>query len=281
MQWNLKRLGTVVATGLTLVLAVVDGFVLLQTLQSSQGVTVYREHTAVLQSTVAHIRADFYAYDGANNMYLLVAATGGNSGKALSATTYHQAVNLSQQLDTEIASVLTMTAGTPLAADFTTLKTSLDGYNGLFAEGYKQVLAGEITGAANTETVKNVEVSNSIGAQLDDAQQRLDQEAATKLSQLQSRQHTLVVVSLAALIATVLLMLGLAAAVYRRVLIPVAMLQHRSGLWAGTSPGVWMWPATTRSALSAPRSTPSSSQPRASSGGSWPPPRHSVLLRLS
>jgi methyl-accepting chemotaxis protein len=233
VRWNLRRLGTLVATGLTLVLLLVDGFVLLQALRSSQGVTAFRTHTAVLQSTVAHIRADFYAYDGANNMYVLVAATGGSAGKGLSATTYQQAVDLSRELDKDIASVLTMTAGTPLAADFTTLKTSLDGYNSLFADGYKQVQADDFAAAGNTETVKNVDVSNSIGEQLDDAQQRLDQEATTKLDQLQSRQRMLVGVSVAALIATVLLMLGLAVAVYRRVLVPIAMLQRQIGAVGG------------------------------------------------
>jgi methyl-accepting chemotaxis protein len=227
VQWNLRRLGVLVATGLTLVLAAVDGFVLLQAVRSSQAVTDFGTRTDVLRSSVAHIRADFYAYDGANNMYVLVAATAGSAGKALSTTTYQQAVQWSQQLDTEIAAAITMSAGTPLEADFTTLKTSLEGYNGFFAEGYKQVLAGDFAAAGDTETVKNVDVSNSIGKQLDDAQQQLDQQTAAKLSQLQSRQRTLVVVSVVALIVTVLLMLGVAVAVYRRVLIPVTALQHQ------------------------------------------------------
>jgi methyl-accepting chemotaxis protein len=227
VQWNLRRLGVLVATGLTLVLAAVDGFVLLQAVRSSQAVTDFGTRTDVLRSSVAHIRADFYAYDGANNMYVLVAATAGSAGKALSTTTYQQAVQWSQQLDTEIAAAITMSAGTALEADFTTLKTSLEGYNGFFAEGYKQVLAGDFAAAGDTETVKNVDVSNSIGKQLDDAQQQLDQQTAAKLSQLQSRQRTLVVVSVVALIVTVLLMLGVAVAVYRRVLIPVTALQHQ------------------------------------------------------
>ncbi len=210
-----------------LVLGGVDGFVLQQALSSQSDVSMYRGHTAALQSDVAHIRGDFFAYDGANNMYVLVAAEGGAAQRGLSATTYQQAVDTSTRLTAEVVHASGLVAGTRLEPVLAGLTTSLAGYDAFFAQGRQQVLAEQLAAAAETVTVKNVELSNQIGQAVDTVQAQVDAEAATRLRDLESRQSALVKVAVAALLVTVLLLAGLAAAFHRAVLSPVARLRRQ------------------------------------------------------
>jgi methyl-accepting chemotaxis protein len=212
---------------LTLLLGGVDGFVVQQALSSSSTVTHFRSHTAALQSSVSHMRGDFYAYDGANNMYVLVAATGGAKGLELSNTTRLQALHVSKQLDAELALAKRLVSGTKLSPVIARLRTDMTGYDGFFAEGYRQVLAGQYSAAAETVTAKNVDVSNSIGEGLDAFQQQVDKQAAVELAELLGRQRTLVRVALAALALTVLLLAGLGLAFYRGVLVPIGLLRRQ------------------------------------------------------
>jgi len=227
MRWNLGRQSVLALGALTLVHAGVDGYVLTQAVGSATTVSQFRSHTAALQTAVSHMRADFFAYDGANNMYVLVAATGGPAGHDLWITTYQQAADTSQQLDDELIGASRLAAGTSLAPLLAQLRTDLDGYDGFFRDGRQQVLAGRFAAAAITVTRTNVDVSNNIGADLDAVQKQIDQQAATELVEVRDRQRALVLVAVVALTLTVLLMIGLGTVFYRRVLVPVGLLRRQ------------------------------------------------------
>jgi methyl-accepting chemotaxis protein len=227
VSWSLARRSAVALGGLTLLLASVDGFVLQQAMTSSSTLSHFRNHSAALQSTVSHMRGDFYAYDGANNMYVLVAATAGSKGHALWVTTYQQALQSSRQLDAELTTGSGLAAGTTLAPVLARLRTDVTGYNVLFADGYRHVLAGQFQSAAVSVTVENVGVSNSIGAGLDAFQKQVDTQSAADLAAIAGHQNTLVRVAVAALILTMLLLAGLGVALYRAVLVPIALLRRQ------------------------------------------------------
>jgi methyl-accepting chemotaxis protein len=225
--WSLGRKSVLALGGLTLVLSLVDGFVLQRALSSSQTVSTFRDHTAAVQSSVSHIRADFYAYDGANNMYVLVAATGGAKGHALSVTTYRQALLVSRRLNREVTGAGRLLAGTGLAPAVQTMRTNLAGYDQLFEQGYREVLAGRFTAAADTVTAKNVTVSNRIGESLDAIQTRVDIQSRAQLASLSRNQHALVRIAAAALLLTALLLGGIGWAFYRAVLAPIGLLRRQ------------------------------------------------------
>ena len=111
--------------GLTVALAGVDGFVVTQAVQSGRAVTEFRDRQAALQRAVSHLRGDFFVYDGANNMYVLVAATGGAAGRKLWTTTYQQAVDTAMQLDADLTTAEGLAAGTAMAPAFDRLGTDI------------------------------------------------------------------------------------------------------------------------------------------------------------
>jgi methyl-accepting chemotaxis protein len=224
VSWSLGKKSAVALGGLTLMLGGVDGFVLQQAMTSSSTLSHFRSHTVALERSVSHMRGHFYAYDGANNMYVLVAATGGAKGHDLWTTTYKQAQETSKALDDELTISAGLASGTKLAPVIAQLRTDMDAYDGFFADGYRQVLAGQYPAAADTVTAKNVDVSNSIGEGLDAFQRQVDEELAAELVEVQGRQHSLVVVAAAVLLFTVLMLAGLGVALQRAVLVPIGLL---------------------------------------------------------
>jgi methyl-accepting chemotaxis protein len=226
-DWSLGRKAVFALAALTVLLGVVDGFVVQRALSSSDTVEQFRARTAAVQSTVAHVRGDFYAYDGANNMYVLVAATGGRAGQELSDTTYQQALTVSKRLDREVAQAQRLLHGTALAPTVRRLRSNLSGYDQLFDQGYQEVRAGRYTDAADTVTVKNVEVSNIIGESLDAIQKKFDAQARAELALVERDQRLLVTVALAALVLTVCLLAALGVVFFRVVLGPIGALRRR------------------------------------------------------
>ena len=227
MSLSLGQKSAAALGALTLVLAGVDGFVLQQATSSAATVTDFRLQTSALQTVVSHMRSDFFAYDGANNMYVLVAATGGDAGHDLWNTTYRQAVEWSAALQKELGTADTLAMDADLAAVFADLRTSIDGYDVYFADGYAEVLAGDFTSAAASVTSRNVDVSDKIGAGLDAVQLTVDATAATQLAEVQAHQHTLQLVSGGVLALTIALLAALWLMFSRGVLAPIGRLRRQ------------------------------------------------------
>jgi methyl-accepting chemotaxis protein len=140
---NLRRKSTLTLGGLLLLLTAIDGMVVQQALTASGTVRDFRAQTSVLKDAVARARSDFYTYDGANNMYILVAATAGPSGRELSASTYAGAQQTAQRLHSEVEKAHVNAGATALANVLARLDEDLKGYDSLFAKGYRQVTAGQ------------------------------------------------------------------------------------------------------------------------------------------
>ena len=224
---SLGRKSAAALGALTIVLAGVDGFVLQQATSAAATVTDFRAQTSAMQTAVSHMRSDFFAYDGANNMYVLVAATGGAQGHDLWNTTYDQAVDWFAELEAELDTADALAAGTDLAPVFAELRTSIDGYDTFFAEGHDQVLAGDFTAAAASVTTRNVEVSDAIGADLDAVQAEVDATASVQLAAVQAHQRTLQLVAGSVLALTVLLLGALWVMFSRGVLAPIGRLRRQ------------------------------------------------------
>jgi len=224
---SLGRKSAAALGALTIVLAGVDGFVLQQATSSAATVTDFRTQTNAMQSVVSHMRSDFFAYDGANNMYVLVAATGGDAGYDLWNTTYRQALDRSTALEGELDTADALAAGTDLAPVFVELRTAIDGYDTFFVDGHNQVLAHDFVAAAASVTTRNVTVSDSIGTDLDAVQATVDATAVTQLAAVQAHQHTLQLVAGSVLALTVLLLGALWATFARGVLRPIGRLRDQ------------------------------------------------------
>ncbi|RYV52645.1 methyl-accepting chemotaxis protein [Pengzhenrongella frigida] len=159
-------------------------------------------------------------------MYILVGATGGAAGAELADVTYQQAVAWAAQVDDEYDTLNALAAGTDLEPVLVELRTAIDGYDSFFAQGYQEFLAGEFVEAADTVTAKNVDVSDSIGAQLDTIQATVDARTGEQLTALEDGQRNLVLVSASVLVLTVVLLAGLGQVFNLGVLRPIGRLRR-------------------------------------------------------
>ncbi|NTV38829.1 MAG: hypothetical protein HGA51_02575, partial [Demequinaceae bacterium] len=174
MYWSLTKLSRLALIGLLAVVGGADAYVVIAANQAASDVQSFKDDTSVLQTAAAHMRADFYAYDGANNMYILTASTGGAEGQRLSEVTYDQAVAWSDALKSEAAAVTGLVEGTELEPVVAELLTAVEAYDTLFEKGHDLLQAGDLEGAAHMETVENVEESDAIGTQIDAIQTAVD-----------------------------------------------------------------------------------------------------------
>ncbi|PFG33018.1 methyl-accepting chemotaxis protein [Sanguibacter antarcticus] len=227
MSWSLTRLSRIVFTGLLVVVGGADAYVVVAANHASTALQDFRDDTSVLQTAASHMRADFYAYDGANNMYILTASTGGAEGKALSEITYAQAVEWSDALTSEAVAVTDLVAGTDLEPVIADLLVAVDAYDTLFDQGYDLLQAGDLEGAAHMETVENVEESDAIGAQIDAVQAAVDERSATVLADLDRTNTLLRNVAVAALVVSVAVIAAIMLAFNKAVLSPVRLLKSQ------------------------------------------------------
>jgi len=148
----------------------------------------YRSGAREVETSMASVRADFYAYDDQMNMYVAVLAGGGHAQHKLAEEAFQQAVDARIRLDAELASVR------PLIKD-ATLRTQLDrivkdvAAYGEFADKTRSAgMNWDVPTALKVQTVDNLPPSEDIMPALDEASKIVRSVVNAELKELDRQQ---------------------------------------------------------------------------------------------
>ena len=211
---------------LAVAVGVTGGGTALMARHSTGRLQQFQRRDATLQRLVSEMQQDFYNYDDQNNMYVLVAATAPGA-EDLWKTTYDQARQAAAELQQHIDGARRLTSDRAMVSLLDRVQRDKTAYDRYFANGYRYVLAGQVTRAGHEETVANLQPSNDIMPALGALQSRADRQAASSLRQVTSAQRLVEVAAGAAVGVVSLFVLLLLVGFVRAVLRPIGRLGAR------------------------------------------------------
>lgn len=213
----------------------VSGLVFHQADRTSQHLKEYRSVTAALETRVASMRAEFYAYDDQMNMYVAVMldAEANRDGRIdeLASETRVQAQAARAALHSDLATARQLATITdhpgPLPAALTAVDDALAAFDGYADQTLRLVGSGDLHGAVRVATRDNLEASNTLMAALDQARDAATESATQDLADLDERQTRVRLLAIGSVVVGTLLVAALALGTRFAVLGPLRLLRAR------------------------------------------------------
>ncbi len=221
---DLKRKVALSLSALAVAVGGTGVWTMTQAIRSSADVNGYLSDEAVVSQAASDMHADFYAYDGQLNMYVLVASSAASDDPLIEAT-YAQAQAGRASLEEHLALARRHTRDPRLTTDLETIATALADYDTYATTVRRAVEAGRLDQAARTQTIDNVAPSETLMQSLDSATEIAQRAAATRLASVDGRQ-SVVLASTVVLAVIVFLSLGWIAWYVIRALRPLGHLER-------------------------------------------------------
>jgi methyl-accepting chemotaxis protein len=193
--------------GVVATTAVLSSWSIAEALRSHDDVESHQTGGAVLAQAVSDLHADFFSYDGQLNMYVLV-ATADSERKQLILETYRQAQESRAAFTENLATAQRINHDEVLAAELSAIATAISEYDALAEQVHTNVEDGQLSQAAQVQTLRNLDASNLLMSALAKATTRSKDLAAVDLQALAVRQDNVLIASVV-LIVSVLTMLAL------------------------------------------------------------------------